>query len=468
MLYKFRTHHIKRILWILVIVVIPTFILWGGISYLNTRQRRIVGEIDNKGISWSKFHYYLRMADLYFYLFSPQQERASYDGKKRFLSAWYFLLLLWKADKENIKVKDTEVVNKIKEYLFKDREFNKEAYLNFLRRGARIPARVFEEYVRNFLKIDKLFQKYIKIDVSDEEIKEAYKKDTQKAKINYLFIPYNKFENKINITDEEIKDFYLKNKSLFKEEPKVKIKYIALEDSNPKKTEILKTLSSIKNIEELKERFSLEIKETGFIGLKDPIEGLGWYPQVNKISFSLKEKEISSPLKIKGKVIIIQKEKERSSFVPPLSKIKEKVKEKLKEEKLKEEVRKKGEEIIQIITKENIKDLRKIAKKEDLEFKETNYFKYYDYIEGLGLDEKISKIVFSLKKGEIYLSPLLLTKGGYIIQLKEITPFNEEDFKKQKDTYKERIYRSKMLLQKVKFISELEKEARLKIYPLQE
>jgi hypothetical protein len=461
MLYKFRARHIKRILWGLVVVVIPAFILWGGLSFLKEKKQRLVGRIEKKNIYLVDFSYYLKMANLHFTLLG--EEDLSYQDYVT--KAWQFLLFLWKAKKEKIKVDDKEVVETIKNIFSKDGKFDKERYFYILKYRLRMPAHIFEEYMRDFLKIDKLLQENIKIEIKDEEVKEFYKRDTQKAKINYFFIPYGDFKKELKFTEEEIKEFYLRNKSIFKEEPKVKINYIIINEEQKDKKKILKEISSIKDLEELKDKFSLKVKETDFFALNEPVEGIGWYPQINKTSFSLKEKEISSPLKWKeNRLIVIQKIDERSSFVPPLEEIKEKVIERLKEEKSKEKVKEECEEIIEMIKKEKVKDLKEVAKRKKIEIKETGYFKYYDYIEGVGLNEELSKVIFSLKKGEIYPSFFLLEKGGYIIQLEDVTPFNEEKFEKEKEIYIKKLKVRKRLLETLKFISQIEKESQLEIY----
>ena len=99
-----------------------------------------------------------------------------------------------------------------------------------------------------------------------------------------------------------------------------------------------------------------------------------------------------------------------------------------------------------------------------MDFKETGYFKYYDYIEGLGLSEKVSKIVFSLKKDEVYTYPILAMKGAYIIELKEITPLDEPDFSQKRETYRQALLQQKTYLENMKFLAAIAKEAKFKTF----
>lgn len=464
MLNVLRERHSKKILWVLTVIIITAFILSSGLSYLNNRRvKTTVGEINNHKITSSELSHYIRLSQLFFLLYVPQ--RNSVDSEIIMNKARQYTVLLWKAKKENIEATDQEVIELVKKYFSQDDKFNKEHYNRFLKDTLRMPPRTFEEYLRDMLKADKVFEKFVKAEVSDEEVKTLYIEDTQKAKISYIFVPYEKFKDQVALTLQETENFYNKNKELFKKESQVKIKYISIDKNLKNRNEIINYLPQIKTLEELKNQFSLDIKESSLIGINDPIESLGWQPQINKIAFSLKPNELSSPIEINTSTVIIEKIEEKPSFIPDFDKIKNEVEEKIKEDKLKEITKNFCSALLEKIRKENIIDLKDLAQKENLDFKETDYFKRYDYIEGLGIDENAGKIVFSLKINEIHSQPIVLLKGVYIIQLKEITPFDEKDFTEKKTRYHDFLYQQRTFIERMKFISELEKETNLKIYP---
>lgn len=464
MLNALRERHSKKILWGLTVIIITAFVLSSGLYYLNNRKvKTTVGEIDNKKITSSELNHYIRLSQLYFLLHVPQS--SSIDSEIIMTKARQYTALLWKAEKENIGVTDYEVIELVKKYFSQDNKFNKEHYNRFLKDTLRMPPRTFEEYLRDMLKADKVFEKFVKTEVSDEEVKTIYIEDTQKAKISYIFVPYEKFKDQVVFTLQETENFYNNNKELFKKESQVKIKYVSIDKNLKNRNEIINYLPQIKTLEELKNQFSLDIKESSLIGINDPIESLGWQPQINKTAFSIKPNELSSPIEINTSTVIIEKIEEKPSFIPNFDQVKNDVENKLKENKLKEITKILCTDLLEKIKKENIQDLKELSQKETLEFKETDYFKRYDYIEGLGLDENVSKIIFSLKINEIYSQPIVLLKGIYIIQLKEITPFDEKDFTEKKGKYHNYLYQQRTFVERMKFISELEKEANLKIYP---
>ena len=435
--------------------------------FLESKKVKTIGRIEGRKITTSRFNHHLTTVKVWYALFTENKNdkniRREYNQK-----TWQFLLLLWKAEKDKIEVTDEEVINRIRTLFTYQERFHKELYLRFVEHNLRMRLRTFEECIRDFIKIERVVGKYIKIEVSDEEIKKLYQRDTQKAKIAYIFVPYEKFSEELNLSKEEVEEFYLKNKSLFKEEPRVKIKYVIFDEDNSLKDKILEKLASIKNINELSQEYSLTVKETGFIGLKDPIEGFGWDPKINNTAFLLKQKEISAPLTIQKNLIIMEKIDEQDAFIPGLERIYTKVETELKDIKAEEKVKNTCREISERIKNEKDITLKEIAKDPRFEFKTTDYFKYSDSIEGLELNEQASRIIFSLEKDDIHPEPLFLLKGGYIIQLADITALNEEDFKNKKDTYSQRIRHAKNFRQELQFINRLANESQLEIYPFKD
>lgn len=455
MLTKFKTRHIKRILWVLVIVIVPAFVLWGSISFFSARRKSIIGKIENHFIKREEFFPYIQLARIH--LLITQGRNFNYSQLES--QAWQFYILLWKAKKEGVKVTDEEVIREIKK-IFGGEKFDKESYFISLKENLRIEPRAFEEYIRRRLIIKKL----LKIEVRDEEILELYKKDKEKAKISYLFIPYSHFK-KFTPKEEELKEFYQKNKALFKEEPKVKIRYLLFskEDYKKIKNEIEKLRKRVKTIKELSKKLNREYKESGYLGLNSPIEEIGWQPHLVKIAFSLPKNSLSKVISIEKGYVILEKVDEKREYIPPFDEIKEKVKEKFIEEEARKKAEKLGEKLLEKIKEKNITDLKGLAQSYKLEYKETDFFKYYDYIEGVGLDKELSEKIFSTKKGEIIPQIFSLAKGVYIIKIEDFIPIDKKKFLKEKEKYRKKIYLQKELIEEIKFFNQLLKELNIKI-----
>lgn len=466
MLTKFKSHHIRKIIWGLIFVIIPAFILWGSIYYFSARRKNIVGTIENHPILAQDFYRYIKLAQLHYLFLSKDGYPRDLSREQLEAQAWQLYLLLWKVNKDKIIVSDQEVVEAIKNFFSLGKKFDKDLYFRILKRY-RVEPRVFEEFIRKKLKINKLFDKYIKIEVKDEEILDLYKKLNEKAKIGYIFIPYTKFEKDLEITEGELKSFYEENKGLFKEEPKVKFKYIFISKENYLniKEDLHKEIKKVDNVETLSKALNLAYKETGYLSIDSPIEGIGWEPNIIKTAFSISKGRLSEVLETNNGFIVFEKIDEKEAGISPFESIKDKIKEKVKKEKVKALAESFVSKLLNEIKTKNIKTLETVAKIYKLEYKETDYFKYFDYIEGVGLSKELSETIFERRtQGEIVLTPFLLSKGAYLIQIEDFIPIDKKKFEQERDEYRKRIYNQKLFAEQIRFISQLQKELNLKIY----
>ncbi len=464
MLNKFRERHAKRILWILAIVIIVAFGFSGVGFYLSGRDKNTLGKIGGKRITPNQLQYAMHLAQIQVILSADDSKTLSPFELERL--GFDFLVLLWKTNQEKIEATNQEVRNYIIQKLFSARNFSQESYARFIENISRryhlgLNARSFEEYIRSFVKIDKLFRKYTAVEIKPEEIKELYLHDTQKAKIAYLSIPYEKFKVEIGISPSDIENFYEKNKTFFQREAKITIAYTLIAKDNPKISDIVKSLPEIKTLKSLAEKFSLSVKEAGPLGVAEPIEDIGWQPEINQIAFALDKNTLSPPLETEKGILIIEKLKEDPQFVPALSDIENEVRDRLILERAKSEAQSFAQELLDKIKSQSLKDLKKIAGEEKISYQETGYFKFYDYIEGLGVDQQISEAVFGLGADEV--APQLFTKENavFIVQLKSLTPFDEKDFREKKDTYQTFLAQNRKLLKYQEFLEKVRREANL-------
>ncbi|MCK4520143.1 MAG: peptidylprolyl isomerase [Candidatus Omnitrophica bacterium] len=476
MLAIIRGKHAKKILWIVAIAIIVVFVLSGAQSFLRQKRAPVIAEIGNQKIPITNFTYYIELARLDFILYSNlRSESKAITPEEIMEKAKVYFSLLWKAKEKKIKVNDKEIIEWVNRNFTRGGKFDEASYTRYINHISRafnisLTPRSFEEYIREFIVMDKLWKEVIHATITDEEVRRLHEIDTQEAKIAYLFIPYQKFRVDIGISPKEIEEYYKNNKSLFKREAKINIKYALIGQSSQLDDQELSELSKLKTLDDLreylskKEKTSLEIKETGFIGLDDPVNEIGWHPAITQKAFSLAVNQISEPIKLEKGLIIVGKEEEKPAIIPALGEIEGEVKEALIVTRAKEEAKKFTQEILNEISKKEVKDLSKAvshidwAGKENIEFKETEYFKYNDYIEGVGLNRMVSAVIFSLEKNEIYSKIIPLKKGAYILQLKDKTLFDEESFEAKKQTYRDNIKAQKEFIERLKFLGSLAQE----------
>jgi len=175
--------------------------------------------------------------------------------------------------------------------------------------------------------------------------------------------------------------------------------------------------------------------------------------QNNKTLFQIKP-----TANIEYALIDENKEDEQLAFTPSLGEIEAEVKEELIAWRAKEEAKRFSADLLKEIHEKEIKNLSKFANKNNVEFKETDFFKHYDYIEGIGLDNRVSAIVFFLNKDEIHSEIVALDKGAFILQLKDKTLIDEADFQTKRKDYYDKVEEGKLFVERLKIIANLNQE----------
>jgi len=465
MLKQFRTKHIKIILWGLLIVVVPSFVFWGVSSFFKEKKENIYLSIEGHVLSYPEFKNYITTAVIYYRLTLGEDFYTKISQSLIETRAYEILLLLWKAKKEKLEVADREVIEIIQNKFSIDGKFDKDLYLRYIKDGLRMPPRIYEEHIRKILTAEKVLDRYVRvIETEESEIKELYKKENEKVKISYILIPYERFNEEITMDEKEIKEFYETNKKLFKEGPKIKIKYIVLNKTQDQEliNRISRSTYKIKNIETLAEKLSLTPQTSPYLEMNSPIEGIGFNQKINDIAFAIPKGTLSPIIELESSFVLFEKVEEKEGFIPELEIIRWKVIDKLKEEKKKTKAEELGEEILKEIAEKNIEDLNQIAKGYNLETKNTNYFSRIEPSQDLNLDSKINELIFNLKKGQIYRKVILQSGEAYIIKLDDFIPMDVNEFKKNGEKYRQRILAEKMFFRHLNFLSELEKEAKVK------
>jgi hypothetical protein len=187
MLSGFKEKHLRRILWGLILIIVPSFSFFGAMYYIQNRTQGSVGTIGKRRISGQDFNRYLRMAELS-YAISEMGKRQTQknDYNTHAQKAWEYLMLVWKADQEKIKADDAETADFIQKMFFGNKPFNRDQYDRIVTRGLRFEVTEFEQCVRDFVRIGKLYKKYLKPQISENEVQELYRRQNKKLKLSYL------------------------------------------------------------------------------------------------------------------------------------------------------------------------------------------------------------------------------------------------------------------------------------------
>ena len=341
MLKSFRNKRIvKGIFWVLVVLTLPSFILWEtGSNRSREKGSNYVGNIDDEKISFDEL--FKNMAgvrsQLILNYFNQPEALDSFFNNKPFLAktGWERLVLLKEAKTHNIKISDREVINYIRTHpmFIRSGGFDPRLYEHILKYTFGLGPRNFEEIVRENLLIQKLKDIISKdVQVSEEEILREYKRDNEKIKISYILISSKDFLDKVHIDDDMVKDYYEKHKLEFMlslpkqgeniatanfEEVKNNIR-MSLTESEARVMAFKYAQDLYKKILEAMEKENatfedavsksgLKIMDSPLFSKSDYIEGIGEANYLMEVALTLtKPNQISMPIETRGGIIIFK------------------------------------------------------------------------------------------------------------------------------------------------------------------
>ncbi|MCM8795118.1 MAG: peptidylprolyl isomerase [Candidatus Omnitrophica bacterium] len=465
MLKELRYKKTAQKIWIiLAVLIVPAFVFWGfGQSFKSREGSQYAGRIFGKKISLLEyrdaFQAVKNQAIIQFQEnFSEIEKHLNLESQ-----AWERLLLLYEAKRRKIKASDEEVIKLIKSYPFfqKKGRFDNRTYTEILRYVFRTQPRVFEEETRQNIILSKLYKEVTdNVVLSEEEIREAYRKENEEISIDYLCANPLDFIKEITaIAEEELKDFFVKNKLDFKQPLSFNVEYIS-SDAEEKIKKLILKINKRDGFSKVAKDPKVSIKETGFFSQTDSIPGIGWSPAVIGLISKLNVGEISLPIKIDKTYYIFRLKERKDPYIPDYESIKERIKEEfikkksyaIAKEKISACLKK-----IREIPMETI-DFNQLAKEFGLKSGTTKEFKYASYIEGIGASDNFWRIAQNLKDNET--SEIIEVEGTglYLIKRKNRIPFDEKKFETEKDEFMKWLLMQKKQEYFAKFIEELKRK----------
>lgn len=314
----------KLVLWAILILILPAFVLWGvgNLSRSKDGGPKFVGTINNKKVSFDDLAasmHSIRTQIILSYFNQPQISEVFLKNNMLLAKlAWDRLVMLREARKYRFKISDRDVINYIKSHPMFSRngQFDERMYQYILRYNIGLAPRDFEEMMREHVMIQRMNDSLTKdIKVSDEDILNEYKKDTEKFKISYAIADLDTFKPKVSVDDTAVRDYYEKNKAMFAtptgkpavfEEIKETIKSHLVEQeaimlSLKYAEDIYKKVNETsgttnKSFEDIVSEFGLKTAQSPFFGKTDYIEGVGEATRIADAAVKLKPGEISAPI----------------------------------------------------------------------------------------------------------------------------------------------------------------------------
>ena len=226
---------IKAILWLIVLAFVATiFYSWGAGGQFGGANKT-VATVNGMEIKVNEFERaYGNIVNFYRDQFRGQfseEMAARLKLKENALDALIQnRLVILEAEKMNLKVSDHELAESISKRpeFQKDTRFSSSLYQNYLR-FSRISAKDFEDSHRKNLLREKL-ESVIKAStqISETEIQNAYKKESEKVKFKYVGFSKDYFKPASRPSDEELQKYFDSHKGQFEVPEQIQVQYVKL------------------------------------------------------------------------------------------------------------------------------------------------------------------------------------------------------------------------------------------------
>jgi len=381
-------------------------------------------------------------------------------------------LIMQAAERLNFRVTNTELVDSIQKIkAFQSSGiFDNSTYKNVLSHN-RLTPEEFEVLQRKSMLLDRV-KAFIEdgVKVSDAEALEWYNWKNMAVNIDFVLFKPDRYQN-ISVTDSEIKSYFEKNKTSYKTEPKVKVRFVEFspktyepqvkiaeeevaayfdehsqEFKKPKTVEARHILFAVEQdanpqaVETLRQKaqrvwdmakggkdFSELAKQYSDGPTRDAGGYLGTFKREDMIkpfadrAFAMKTGEISEPVRTQFGWHLIKVEKVNEASTLSFSAAKSEIFKKLTEERAKMMAYDDAESFYELTFEVN--DLAKAAAAQNLAAQTTDYFSPQGPQKGIKEKSKFASVSFSLSETEIS-DVQDFGDAYYVLQLLEKVPEN--------------------------------------------
>ena len=227
---------IKAILWLIIFAFVGTIFYSWGMGGASNSGGGVIATVQGDKIFQGEYdRTFNNLVDFYRQQFKNQfsdEMIKKLDLKNQALEALIQKkLLLQEAEKQNLRVSDTELISHIQglQVFQSEKKFSEKSYRNYLQ-FQRVTPGEFEDNQRENLiltKLEKLFGTSSK--VSQSEIQEAFRNEEEKSKLDYVRFNDDHFEADKVFSDQELNNFFQANKKQFEIPSQIQVEYIKIQ-----------------------------------------------------------------------------------------------------------------------------------------------------------------------------------------------------------------------------------------------
>lgn len=333
----------KKLLWVVAIVIILSFGLFGTATLLiDINRDDYAGRIFGKKIAFTDFekayqHQVVQSMIRYGQDYRKIRQYLNIEGE-----TWNRLILLHEANRRNIKIPDAEVVRAIQSFPFfqRDGRFEPLIYEDVLQAIFRIKPRSFEEGVRENLKIEKLFEQVTEdVRLNPEAVRNAFEERNQKVQVSYVAVDLSQIQLNESFPEDRLREHYNENKMVFLLPRSLKIAYVEIPKPDPEETGASEPADNAKanaetlfnaalttgELERAAQARELSVKETPFFSADKPEKTLSWPLPVLSQIITLGEGDVAGPFETDTAYIVVQAREIREAYLPPFEEVRDRV-----------------------------------------------------------------------------------------------------------------------------------------------
>jgi peptidyl-prolyl cis-trans isomerase D len=209
------------------------------------------------------------------------------------------------------------------------------------------------------------------------------------------------------------------------------------------------------DIETVAKSHGLQSGETGFFLQDEPIAGIGFAPTVSQTAFSMKEGDVSEPIRTPQGYAIIALTGQQAAYVPTLDEVKAKVRDDVLKEKAIEKARATAASLAASLKSG---DFDKAAKAANLEVKTTDLIARGAPIADVGVSPKLEAAAFALPAGSVS-DPVVTENGAAIVRVVERSEPKPDELDKARESLRNELLNDR----KQKFFAAYMTKARQKM-----
>jgi len=453
----------KKMLWVLAVVITLSFMLWGVSSSLQqTGSIKYAGKIFGRNVSFQEF----QEAFLHVHNQAVMRYGENFYKISQFLDlnseTWDRLILLHEAKKRKIKIPDAQVIKAVSDFSFfqRDGTFDPALYKQVVQYVFQCRPRDFEEGVRESLMFKKIFDEETAfINVSEDEALKEYKKQNEKAQVDYILFSAADYEKEVSPSEEKIQQYYTEHKNEFRVPLTINVSYLSLEYPNEatddQKDEIKKKAAEVASdiagglsLEGIAKKYDLTIKTSGFFSQEQPKMDLGWPLEVFQRALSLKaNNEVAGPMETSKGYYLLRLQDQKQSYIPDFNQAKEKAQKAVVAQEAKAMAQQKAKDALnqiqEFLAQNPNEKFAQAAKKINRAIQQSPLFTRGQYLPQIGPAPQFHEAAFLLS-AENKLSDVVETPNGYaILSFVLSEPIDEAKFEEEKEGLTQKILAQK-------------------------